>query len=211
MRPGLRPASTLAPVTARMTVSTLSAMVVAAALTKFRRALPGLAAGAGGLLLALAAPAWALPRLDLSPYPAAGAAERRWVIQLPGLPPAQAGAGPSSSTSASPHDWRVQLIVGREMLLDCNNHSFRGRIRSESLPGLGYPILRVTDVGPVASTRMACPPGSPLRKVFLPLGAKPVVLPYNASQPIVVYAPRDLEVRWRLWKAERQQFRALLR
>jgi ecotin len=186
-------------------------MVVAAAPTMFRRALPGLTAGAGGLLLALAAPARALPRLDLSPYPAPAAGEQRWVIQLPGVPPAPAEAGISPSPSPSPHDWRVQLIVGREMQLDCNRHSFRGRIRSETLPGLGTPILRVTNVGPLASTRMACPPGSPLRKVFLPLGEKPVVLPYNASLPIVVYAPKDLEVRWRLWKAERQQYRAVPR
>ncbi|MEB3350833.1 MAG: ecotin family protein [Cyanobacteriota bacterium] len=33
-------------------------------------------------------------------------------------------------------------------------------------------------------------------------------MPYNASLPIVVYAPKDLEVRWRLWKAERRQQRA---
>jgi len=31
------------------------------------------------------------------------------------------------------------------------------------------------------------------------------VVPYKVSLPIVVYAPRDLEVRWRLWKAEKQQ------
>lgn len=180
-------------------------MVVVAALPRSRRDLHRCAALAGGLLLTLAAPAGALPRPDLSAYPAAAAGERRWLIQLPERPPLAGEAG----LSASPHDWRVQLIVGRELLLDCNRHSFRGRIRSESVAGRGYPILRVTDVGPVASTRMACPPGSPLRKVFLPLGEKPFVLPYNASQPLVIYAPQDLEVRWRLWRADRQQYRAV--
>jgi ecotin len=37
------------------------------------------------------------------------------------------------------------------------------------------------------------------------MGSKPFVVPYNASLPIVIYAPKDLDVRWRLWKAERLQ------
>jgi ecotin len=61
---------------------------------------------------------------------------------------------------------------------------------SESLKGWGTKIYRVSDVGPLACTRMACPP---------------FVVPYSASRPIVVYALGDLEVRWRLWKAEKQQ------
>lgn len=160
---------------------------------------------AGSLLLALAVPARAVPPPDLSAYPAAAAGERRWVIQLP-QPQAAAAGG---SLSSNPLDWRVQLIVGRELRLDCNRHSFRGRIRSETVAGQRYPILRISDVGPVASTRMACPPEAPLRQVFLPMGEKPVILPYNASQPIVIYAPRDLEVRWRIWRADRQQQRAV--
>jgi ecotin len=31
------------------------------------------------------------------------------------------------------------------------------------------------------------------------------VVPYNVSLPIVIYAPEDVQVRWRLWKAEREQ------
>ena len=48
--------------------------------------------------------------------------------------------------------------------------------------------------------------GTPtLRQAFVPLGSKPFVVPYNASLPIVLYTPKDLEVRWRLWKAEAVQ------
>ena len=146
----------------------------------------------------------AIPRLDLRPYPAPAAGERRWVIQLPGVLPPTAG----SRLSPSPSDWRVELIVGRELEVDCNTQRFGGKVRSETLPGLGYKIYRVKDVGPVVSTRMACPPDSVKRKAFVPMGAKPFVLPYNASLPIVIYAPKDLDVRWRLWKAERVQLPA---
>ncbi|MEB3275672.1 MAG: ecotin family protein [Cyanobacteriota bacterium] len=157
--------------------------------------------GAVSVAVGAAPPARAVPRLDLKPYPAAAAGERRWVIQLPGV----LRPSPDPALSASPADWRVELIVGREMLLDCNRHALGGRLAAEALPGWGYSIYRVKDAGPLRSTRKACPPGEAKRPGFVVVGAKPFVVPYNASLPIVVYAPADLQVRWRLWKAERRQ------
>lgn len=158
-----------------------------------------------GAALAVGGAARAVPRLDLSRYPMPPAGQSRWVIQLPGvLPP-----NPDPAMSASPADWRVELIVGREVEVDCNRHFFSGRIASESLPELGTKVYRVGQVGPMASTRMACPPGAPKRRQFVVMGGKPFVVPYNASQPIVVFAPQELEVRWRLWKASREQRPAL--
>ncbi len=149
---------------------------------------------AGGL-------ARAVPRLDLTSYPAPPPGQNRWVIQLPGvLPP-----NPDPALSSNPADWRVELIVGKPLELDCNSPLLSGRIASETLQGWGYKIYRVSNVGPIGTTRMACPPGAPKRRAFVPIGGKPFVVPYNASLPIVVYAPRDLEVRWRLWKAAREQ------
>jgi ecotin len=143
----------------------------------------------------------AIPRLDLKAYPAPAAGERRWVIQLPGVLP------PSSDAriSANPADWRVQLIVGKEMTVDCNGPRLNGRIRSETVPGWGYTLFRVGPVTPGPSTLMACPPDQAPRRAFVPLGPKPFVVPYNASLPIVIDAPPELQVRWRLWKAEREQ------
>lgn len=153
------------------------------------------------LTLPLAAPVAAVPRLDLTPYPAASAGESRWVIQLPGV----LRPSPDPSLSPNPADWRVELIVGRELEVDCNGPRLRGRVRSESLPGWGYRIYRVSrgETGP--STRMACPADQARRRAFVLLAGPPTVVPYNASLPIVVYAPKDLQVRWRLWKAESRQ------
>ncbi|KEF42066.1 MAG: hypothetical protein ER33_08060 [Cyanobium sp. CACIAM 14] len=166
------------------------------------------AAIAFGFPLALPALAWAwvgpagaIPRLDLTPYPQPAAGEIRWVIQLPGvLPPTT-----DPRLSSSPSDWRVQLIAGREAETDCNQLAFGGRFKAERLAPAGAPFYRVIAVGPLVSTRMACPPGQAKRKVFVPMGSRPFVLPYDASRPIVVVTPKDLQLRWRLWKAERIQ------
>ncbi|MEA5442807.1 ecotin family protein [Cyanobium gracile] len=153
------------------------------------------------LLGAWLPPAGAIPRLDLKPYPLPTAGQTRWVIQLPGvLPP-----GTDPRLSPHPSDWRVQLIPGREMEVDCNQQAFRGRFRASKLKGLGVSVYTVSDVGPTVATRMACPPGQAKRNVFVPMGSKPFVVPYDASRPIVVFTPKDLQLRWRLWKAEKVQ------
>ena len=97
------------------------------------------------------------PAADLKPFPAAGAGEVRWVVRLPKEPP----ASPDPALSAKPRDIRVELIVGREVMVDCNLHFFNGTIEQETIQGWGYPLYRVTDVGPMASTRKACPPDQP--------------------------------------------------
>jgi ecotin len=165
------------------------------------RTLPPLLASLALLGLALPPLAQAIPRLDLKPYPAPAVAERRWVIQLPGV----LRPSPDARISANPADWRVELIVGKEMTVDCNGPRLNGRIRSETLKGWGYAIYRVSEVTPGPSTRMACPPEQGPRQAFVALGPKPFVVPYNVSLPIVIYAPKDVQVRWRLWKAEREQ------
>ncbi len=153
---------------------------------------------AGALLLLPGLGASAIPRLDLSGYPKPAAGDRRWVIQLPGvLPPTS-----DSTISPNPNDWRVQLMVGQTALVDCNQHSFSARIRPERLPDGKGALYRVTHVSPLISTRMACP-GQQRTSKFVPMAGKPYVVPYNASIPIVVDAPAPLELRWRIWKAEK--------
>jgi ecotin len=175
---------------------------IASGRRRLGRTLPPLLVASLALLgPALPPLAQAIPRLDLKPYPAPAVAERRWVIQLPGV----LQPSPDARISANPADWRVELIVGKEMTVDCNGPRLNGRIRSETLKGWGYAIYRVSAVTPGPSTRMACPPEQGPRQAFVALGPKPFVVPYNVSLPIVVYAPKEVQVRWRLWKAEREQ------
>jgi ecotin len=115
------------------------------------------------------------------------------------LPPSREPA-----ISPNPADWRVQLLVGRTLAVDCNRHRLSGVLQPEVVPGWGTTVYRVVGAGPAISTRMVCPPGEGPRQEFVSLAGEPLLVPYNESLPIVVYAPRDLQVRWRLWKAERQ-------
>lgn len=132
---------------------------------------------------------------NLQPYPPAGPGERRWVIAV-------------DATPASAPDKRVELLVGRTLLVDCNRHLLQGSVAEEGVPGWGYTLYRVKGGSPMVSTRMACPPGEPRRREFVGLGGPPTLVPVNPRLPIVVFAPQNLEVRWRLWRAEPRQRRA---
>ena len=163
-------------------------------------------AAAVSALSLTALPAAAIPRLDLSAYPQPAAGERRWVIQLPGvLPPSR-----DPALSPDPRQWRVQLVVGQMADVDCNATSFSARLRAWQPASSAIKAYKVDAVGPLVSTRMACPDGAARRRTFVSMAGKPYVVPYNASVPIVVYAPAPLELRWRLWKAERDSREALM-
>jgi ecotin len=138
--------------------------------------------------LLVAAPVGAAPLPDLRPYPPAAPGERRWFIRV------EAPAG-------APVDQRVEVIIGRSMVVDCNRHLLQGSLVEETVPGWGYPMFRVTGGRQVVSTRMACPGMAP-KRTFVTLGGTTTLVPVNPKLPIVVVAPKDLEVRWRLWRAD---------
>ena len=160
---------------------------------------------AGGLSLALlvSAPCAAVPRLDLSGYPNPAPGLKRWVIQPPGLLPRSS----DPLISAKPIDWRIQLIVGQTVMLDCNVQRLAGPgMTMLMLPGAsGKALFEVKGPVAVISTKMACPDDQSSKSSFLSLGKQPYLVPYNVAWPIVVDLPETFQLRWRLWKAENRQ------
>ena len=55
---------------------------------------------------------------------------------------------------------------------------------------------------PMAGTLMAIDPDAPKEDRFVPLGGEPYLIRYNSRLPVVVYAPKGVEVRYRIWSAE---------
>ena len=164
--------------------------------------------GAALSLSALAAlPGVAIPRLDLTGYPEPAPGLKRWVIQPSGLLPKSA----DPLISAHPLDWRIQLIVGQTVTLDCNSKRLSGSgMTMRMLPNAsGKALFEVKGPVAVISTKMACPDDQSSRSSFLSLGKQPYLVPYNASWPIVVDLPENVQLRWRVWKAETRQQNAV--
>ncbi|WP_241572687.1 serine protease inhibitor ecotin [Rosenbergiella nectarea] len=124
----------------------------------------------------------------LKAYPATLPGLHRHVIQLPVL--------------TNEDDQQVELLIGKEEQVDCNATSLMGTLTSETVQGWGYDYYQV-DIKPGRiSTKMACI-NQTLQKKFitLPLNTSQRFIRYNSKLPIVVYAPQDIEVKYRVWQA----------
>ncbi|WEK56917.1 MAG: serine protease inhibitor ecotin [Candidatus Brevundimonas phytovorans] len=164
--------------------------------------LPSLFAGVAALTLAACATAQAESAMNdstssaqtdaadaLKAFPAATAGQTRHVITLP----AQADEGAL----------KVELILGKTQTVDCNRQVFGGRLETRTAEGWGYDYYVLPALGNAASTMMGCPPGSQ-RQAFVTTQEQPLIR-YNSRLPVVVYAPSDVEVRYRVWRAGETQ------
>lgn len=124
---------------------------------------------------------------DLKPWPPAAAVEVRHVIRLPMMDDEDAHG--------------VELVIGRELEIDCNRHWFGGKLERQVVSGWGYPLYRLSGVAGPASTMMACPPES-IRTAFVAVNLEDPMLRYNSKLPIVVYVPDGFSVRYRTWSAD---------
>ena len=123
---------------------------------------------------------------NLKAFPPPDEGKVRYVLQLPKL------------DDESTH--QVELIVGKTVLLDeKNQYFFGGQIQEETIKGWGFPRYIVSEIGPMAGTRMAIDPNAPKVNRFITLGGEPYLIHYNSRLPIVMYAPEGVEVRYRIW------------
>ena len=98
--------------------------------------------------------------------------------------------------------FKVELIAGKTVPVDTDNrYFFGGSIEAKNIEGWGYTCYVVSQLGPMAGTLMAIDPDAPRESRFVPLGGEPYLIRYNSRLPVVVYAPEDVQVRYRLWSA----------
>lgn len=139
-------------------------------------------------LAGLCAQANAAKLEDVAPYPKAEDGFTRQVIHLKAEP--------------AEENLKVEIIAGKTLDVDCNSQRLGGTLEEKNLEGWGYPFYRLGKVSGPMSTLMACP-GGETRKDFVPVIGDGFLLRYNSKLPIVVYAPKDVEVRYRIWSASK--------
>jgi ecotin len=125
------------------------------------------------------------PRDDLQAFPLAGPGQVRRVVRLP--------------AERDENGLRVGIVVGRTMWVDCNRQVLPARIEERTAEGWGYTYYVVTVGSQSASTLMACP--TPARSRQFVRGADEPLVRYNSRVPLVIFAPADVEVRYRIWRA----------
>lgn len=96
---------------------------------------------------------------------------------------------------------KVQLIVGKVMEVDCNNHRLDGNFDKETLEGYGYDYFVFETNGNVASTMMACPDNTKIEKF---ISGEDRFISYNSKLTTPVYAPEGFEVRYTTWGVDNE-------
>lgn len=144
------------------------------------------------LAMVLIGLAWTAAGADnLKAFPPAEAGMTRRVIQL----------RPQKDESA----FRVEVLIGKTVKTDAaNRYFFGGSLETETIPGWGFERYILRSLGPMAGTLMAPDPAAPKVERFITLGGEPKLIRYNSRLPLVVYVPSDVEVRYRVWRADRK-------
>lgn len=128
------------------------------------------------------------PLEKIAPYPKAEKGMKRQVIQLT----------PQEDESTL----KVELLIGQTPEVDCNHHRLGGELASKTLEGWGYDYYVFDKVTSPVSTMMACPDGKKEQKFVTAYLGDAGMVRYNSKLPIVVYTPANVEVKYRIWKAE---------
>lgn len=123
---------------------------------------------------------------DVAPYPEAEKGFTRQVIHLP--------------KQADESAFKLEVLAGKQLLIDCNRQRLGGTLEEKNLEGWGYNYYRLEKVMGPASTLMACP-DTAKKEAFVPVVGDGFLLRYNSKLPVVVYVPEGVEVRYRIWSA----------
>ena len=123
----------------------------------------------------------AQPLEKVAPYPKAEKGMKRQVIQLT----------PEKDESTL----KVELLIGKTLEVDCNQHRLGGELDSKTLEGWGYDYYVFDKVTSPVSTMMACPDGKKEKKFITAYLGDDGMLRYNSKLPIVVYTPENVDVK----------------
>ena len=127
----------------------------------------------------------------LDAFPKAVDGQTRFVIRVPAVEDESA--------------LKVELIIGKTVPTDgVNHHFFAGKVEEKDLQGWGYSYIEMKELGPMAGTLMA--PLGDAKKVdtFVAVNSALPLQRYNSRMPIVVYVPKGVEVKYRIWKASKE-------
>ena len=96
-------------------------------------------------------------------------------------------------------NYKVEIQIGQNKMVDCNQHRLLGSVEKQSLQGWGYSYYSLDSLTDGPSTMMMC--RDPKTAKFVTLGES-IVIDYDSRLPKVFYLPEGAELRYRVWQVK---------
>lgn len=126
--------------------------------------------------------------VDPEIFPAAQAGQTRHVFTIPAI--------------ENEGNYQIEIVAGQTMSVDCNTVMISADLDDETLEGWGYTYYEIDDISQPASTMMGCPDNSRTDKFVGYHMGQDAFLRYNSNMPVIVYAPSDITVGYRIWQTD---------
>ncbi len=103
--------------------------------------------------------------------------------------------------------YRVEIYAVKSQEVDnCNKHYLIGDFELKTLEGHGYPYYIFNSNTQIISTKMGC--GDNITKIKNVPSGKTELVKYISALPLVVYAPKDIEIKYKIWKQDPKELDA---
>lgn len=103
-------------------------------------------------------------------------------------------------------NYKIEFYIGKYAEVDmCNTFGLIGELQEKELSGYGYNYFRFDTDGNVMGTLMGCSDRSMQTKF---VKSRSLTMDYNSNMPIVVYTPKGYEVRYKIFKASKFEYKA---
>lgn len=128
-------------------------------------------------------------------YPPAEKGKVQHIIYLP------------KSAAGGDNNKKVEVYVGKYMETDmCNNYRLMGEFEKKEVTGKNWlSYYNFESKGDAMQTLMGCMDNSTQRKFVT---GERLVFDYNGNLPIVIYTPEGMEVRYRIFVADQDEYKA---
>lgn len=95
--------------------------------------------------------------------------------------------------------YKVEFYAVKSLEVDnCNKHYLFGDFEVKTLEGYGYPYYVFNTNSQVISTKMGC--DNTIKKVKNVASGKTETVRYMSLLPIVVYTPKEIDVKYKIWQ-----------
>lgn len=91
---------------------------------------------------------------------------------------------------------KIEIYAGINKEVDCNSYGLTGTLEPKILEGFGYQYYEVQTEGQIMGTLKACPGQS---KTLRYISMHPVMTGYNSNLPIIIYAPANVQIRYKIY------------